>query len=379
VSVAIVHDYLTQRGGAERVVLSMLKAFPGAPLYTSFYDPEGTFPDFAGADIRTLPIDVIRPLRKHHRLALPLLAPVFSRCKLSADVVLCSSSGWAHGVAVEGRKVVYCNSPARWLYQSSRYLGEGHAVAGYALRAMRPYLLGWDRRAARSAASYLTSSTAVAERILAAYGIEAIVLPPPHAVDPGGAVKSVTGLQPGFLLCVSRLLPYKNVGPTIEAFRGLKDHRLVVVGTGPERRRLAEEAPPNVRLLGSVSDEELRWLYTWSAGLVAASYEDYGLTPLEAAAFGKPSAVLRWGGFLDTLIEGEIGVFFDTPEPMAIASAVRAMGQANFCPQTLQAHAARYSEDQFTTRLRSAVLGAGAAPASVTASMGSGKAGESDE
>jgi glycosyltransferase involved in cell wall biosynthesis len=152
-----------------------------------------------------------------------------------------------------------------------------------------------------------------------------------------------------------------------------------VVGTGPERRRLAEEAPPNVRLLGSVSDEELRWLYTWSAGLVAASYEDYGLTPLEAAAFGKPSAVLRWGGFLDTLIEGEIGVFFDTPEPMAIASAVRAMGQANFCPQTLQAHAARYSEDQFTTRLRSAVLGAGAAPASVTASMGSGKAGESDE
>src|SRR6266852_4576655 len=206
-SVAIVHDYLTQRGGAERVVLSMLKAFP----YASLYHPEGTFPEFAGADIRTLPLNGIPPLRRNHRLALPLLASAFSRCRIAADVVLCSSSGWAHGAVVEGRKVVYCYSPARWLYQSARYLGERRSMSKYAaLRAMRPYLRRWDRRAAATADQYLTSSTSVADRIRTIYGIEAEIVAPPQTVVADGLLSEVEGLAPGYLLCVSRLLPYKN-------------------------------------------------------------------------------------------------------------------------------------------------------------------------
>ena len=121
-TVVLVHDYLTQRGGAERVVLSMTRAFPHAPLYTSLYDPRATFPEFGEIDVRTLPINRLPPLRRHHRAALPLLAPSFSSLRISADVVICSSSGWAHGARVEGRKIVYCHTPARWLYQSDRYL-----------------------------------------------------------------------------------------------------------------------------------------------------------------------------------------------------------------------------------------------------------------
>jgi len=105
--VAISHDYLTQRGGAERVVLSMLRAFPRAPLYTSLYDAEGTFPEFRGADVHVTGLDRITPLRRHHRLALPLLPATFSRLRVSADVVLCSSSGWAHATRVDGKKIVY--------------------------------------------------------------------------------------------------------------------------------------------------------------------------------------------------------------------------------------------------------------------------------
>ena len=101
-TVALVHDYLTQRGGAERVVLSLTRAFPDAPVYTSLYDPGGTFPEFAGVDVRTLPINRLAPLRAHHRAALPLLAPSFSRLRVSADVVICSSSGWAHGATGRG-------------------------------------------------------------------------------------------------------------------------------------------------------------------------------------------------------------------------------------------------------------------------------------
>lgn len=350
--VAIVHDYLTQRGGAERVVLSIARAFPGAPIYTSFYEAETTFPEFAMSDVRTLRLDAIRPLRRNHRAALPLLAPAFSRCTVSADVVLCSSSGWAHGVKVDGRKVVYCHTPARWLYQPTRYLGQRHVAAAYALKVLRPYLLRWDRKAAHSAQIYLANSSAVAERIRAIYGIEPGLLLPPHAIDPSGPMQDVPGLCPGFVLCVSRLLPYKNLEPLVQAFAHVQDLRLVVVGTGPERGRLGERAPGNVRFLGSVSDEQLRWLYSACTGLVAASYEDYGLTPLEAAAFGKPAAVLRWGGFLDTVIEGRTGVFFDRPEPALVASAVRTMVSGPFSSEVLRSHADRFSEQGFISALR---------------------------
>ena len=146
--VALVHDYLTQRGGAERVVLSLTRAFPGAPVYTSLYDPGGTFPEFADLDVRTLPINRLAPLRRHHRAALPLLAPSFSRLRISADVVICSSSGWAHGTQVEGKKIVYCHTPARWLYQPDRYLrGRGRPLQA-AASVLRSTLERWDKRAA---------------------------------------------------------------------------------------------------------------------------------------------------------------------------------------------------------------------------------------
>jgi len=354
--VAIVHDYLTQRGGAERVVLSMLKAFPGAPLYTSLYDPGKTFPEFASADIRTMPINGIRPLRTHHRLAFPILAPAFSRTYVDADVVLCSSSGWAHGIESDGRKVVYCYAPARWLYQPSQYLGAGRRFARGTLNALRPALLRWDRRAAWSASAYLTSSRAVADRIRDAYGIHATLVPPPFTLNPGGPTRQVDNLSPGFFLCVSRLLPYKNLGPVLEAFRACPRLRLVIVGTGPAGRGLAELAPKNVVFLGSVEDDELRWLYSACAGVVAASYEDFGLTPVEAAAFGKPSAVLRWGGFLDTVIEDRTGTFFDRPDSHLITPCLEALLCHGFDANELRRHADQFSEPRFIDRLRSLVL-----------------------
>ena len=354
-SVAIVHDYLTQRGGAERVVLTMMAAFPGAPVYTSFFKPETTFPEFAGADIRTMPINAIGPLRTHHRAALPLLAPAFSRARIDADVVLCSSSGWAHGVRATGRKVVYCYTPARWLYQPAEYLGQAKPWTRAALGALHPGLVRWDRRAAASAEAYLTSSSAVAERIRTCYGIEPQILPPPSTIDPDAPQQAVDSLDPGFVLCVSRLLAYKNVDQVVEAFALMPTQRLVVVGRGPEAARLARLAPSNVALLGTVSDAELRWLYTNSVGLIAASYEDYGLTPLEGATFGRPVCVLRWGGFLDTVVEGRTGVFFDRPEATAIRDAVEQMTARSFDPAELRAHAANYSQDRFMERLRQAV------------------------
>jgi len=266
----------------------MHAAFPGATLHTSLYDPAGTFPEFSTVPVVPFSLNRVPALRRHHRLALPILAPAFSRHRVEADVVLCSSSGWAHGVTTDAPKIVYCYTPARWLYDGARYLGDLRSSARPVLRALRPWLVRWDRRAASTACRYLTLSRVVQDRLWSTYRVESEVIPPPHTIRPEAGRTPVAGIEPGFVLCVSRLLPYKNVGPLIEAFRELPHLRLVVVGDGPEGQRLKAVAAPNVRLVGVTSDAELRWLYNSSIGVVAAAHEDYGLTPLEGAAFGKP-------------------------------------------------------------------------------------------
>lgn len=356
--IAIAHDYLTQRGGAERVVMSLLSAFPDASVYTSLYDPDETFPAFRAVDVRTLSLQRIAVLRRNHRLALPLLAPAFSQLRVDADVVLCSSSGWSHGVRTSGKKIVYCHSPARWLYQTDRYVASGakwkRAMQAAMVLLRRP-LMRWDQRAAATADRYLANSNVVRDRIREIYGLDADVVPPPPRLTPAGRHQPVEGVEPGFMLCVSRLLPYKNITAVVRSFEGLAHSRLVLVGTGPQEKRIRDSAGANVCLLGSVSEAKLRWLYANCSGLVAASYEDFGLTPLEAAAFGKPAAVLRWGGFLDTVVEDETGVFFDRPEPAAVVDAVQRLLRANWDNNRLRAHAALYAEERFVARVQGIV------------------------
>jgi glycosyltransferase involved in cell wall biosynthesis len=199
------------------------------------------------------------------------------------------------------------------------------------------------------------NSRAVRSRVADIYGIDAQVVHPPVDIEVDGPRTPPPGIEPGFVLCVSRLMPYKNVGQVIDAFRLLPDERLVVVGTGPLAEQLEASAPANVAILGRVEDEELRWLYGASLGLVAASYEDFGLTPVEAAAFGRATAALRWGGFLDTIEEGSTGVFFDQPDPRAIADAVQVLTSTSWSEEGLRAHARRFGTDQFLDGIATAV------------------------
>jgi glycosyltransferase involved in cell wall biosynthesis len=363
-AVCLAHDYLTQRGGAERVALIMAEAFAGAPLHTTLYEPGSTFPEFEQVDVRASSLNRIAALRSRYRAAMPLLARTVSGMKVDADVLITSSSGWAHGIGVTGRKVVYCHAPARWLYQTDRYLGRHassdlrsrlrRAPAAVVLGALGRGLRAWDMRAARSAHRYIANSTVTRDAIRDAYGIEAEILPPPPALLPDGPELAVEGVEPGYFLCVARLLPYKNVDVVIEAVRRVPGARLVVVGDGPELprlRRIAEQTPC-VQLLGRVPDEQLRWLYRNSSALVAASYEDYGLSPLEAAAFGRPSVVMRAGGYLDTVVPGQTGVFFARPEAEQIAEAMQFAGAVPWDERVLTAHAARFGVERFQARLR---------------------------
>ena len=358
--VAIAHDYLTQRGGAERVVLAMARAFPEARIHTTLYDPGSTYPEFADHDVVTSPLNRVGPLRRDHRLALPLLAPASSSMRVDADVVLVSSSGWAHGFGHGGRSLVYCYSPARWLYQTETYLGgpAHRSPRGLALLLLRPALRRWDLRAARGATRYLAISRVVRERIRDTYGLDADVVPAPHSMDAAAPQEPVPELadwaDDGYHLVVSRLLPYKNVDVVVEAVRGT-DHRLVVVGAGPGREDLLATRPPNVRLVSGLTDPQVRWVYAHSRSLVAPSIEDYGLSPLEAAVFGRPSLTLRAGGYLDTVVEGVTGLHVTAPDPLLFRAGLDAMERHPFDAEVLRAHADRFGEGGFAARLREEV------------------------
>lgn len=356
VKVAIAHDYLTQRGGAERVVLTLHKAFPDAPVYTTFYDPAGTYPEFADAEIVTSPLNRLGLLRRDHRRALPLLAPASARMRVDADVTIVSSSGWAHGFEISGKSAVYCYSPARWLYDTDRYLGRSAHTSplGLALLGMRPALVRWDKRAAARADRYLAISEVVRERIRATYGLDADVLPAPHSMDADAEQQRVAALEDwtdGYVLLVSRLLPYKNVDVAIEAARQ-SGRRLVVIGRGPEEARLRASLPANVRMLRDLTDAQMRWAYARASRLVAPSHEDFGLTPLEAASFGVPTVALRAGGYLDTLVEGQTGLFFDAPQPGSINTVLDRADTHPWDPVLLRQRAEHFGEARFIEKIR---------------------------
>jgi glycosyltransferase involved in cell wall biosynthesis len=260
-------------------------------------------------------------------------------------------------VHTRGRKIVYCHAPARWLYQTDRYLASSPGPVRVGFAGVRPVLARWDRHAARSADRYLANSTYTRDRVRCAYGIDAEVLFPPSGLDAQGPRHELVGIEPGFFLCVSRLLPYKNVDAVVAAFALLGDERLVVVGTGPDEERIRSLARPNVKQLSTVSDAELRWLYANARGLVAASYEDLGLTPLEAVAFGTPTAALAHGGYLDTVMAGVTGVFFDAPEPRSIVDAVRRLRDMPFDATAGERHAREFTEARFRERLAAIVDG----------------------
>jgi len=357
--VAIAHDYLTQRGGAERVVLALQAAFPDAAIHTTVHQPDTTFPQFDRSEVLTTPLQRIGPLRRNPRLALPVLAPVVSRIQVDAEVTVCSSTGWAHGVHATGAKVVYLHNTARWLYQRDEYLDGLPPWYRLGLVPLARPLRRWDRRAAASADVVLVNSAVTRERVRRNWGRDAEILHPPPGLARAGEHRPVAGLEPGFLLTVARLLPYKRVDAVLAALRGLggADTRLVVVGSGPDRARLEALAPAGTRWLGDVADEQLRWLYANAEALVTAAHDDFGLTPLEAMQFGTPVVAVREGGFPETVADGQTGVLFDGASADGVRAGLEALRGRSWDRALIEDRAAAFSPEAFAARVRAVVAG----------------------
>lgn len=342
-NVALAHDFLTQRGGAERVFLTMAQAWPDSPILTTVYNPATTYPEFARHEVRTSPLQRIAPLRSNFRAGLPLYPWAFRRLgPVDADVVLSSSTSFAHGIRSRGCHISYFNSPPRWLWDTERY-----SARAARSRLARP-LFAWMRLRDHEATSQphliLANSHNAADKIHDVYGRWPEVLPPP--VRPRPAADEVGD----YFLVVSRLLPYKRVDVAIAAAAKL-DARLVVVGQGPDGERLQALAGRRVEFRQDVPDVELDALYARCLALVMPGQEDLGLVPIEANTAGRPAVCWARGGALETVVPDQTGLLVDDPSPAALAEGMAAARERSWDTTKLQAHAAHWSEPTFVARL----------------------------
>jgi glycosyltransferase involved in cell wall biosynthesis len=350
--VAIVHDYLNQRGGAERVALELSDMWPAAPVYTALYRPESTWPGFRGRPIRTTFLDRL-PVDEGFRNLFPLYPLAFRALReIDAGVVVASSSGWAHMArAVAGAQhVVYCHTPARWLYGGEHLdRAGGRSLRQTLVRSAAAGLTRIDRAAALRADLYIANSENVRRLIQRVYGIDAIVIHPPVDVD-----RFRPAARGERLLVVSRLLPYKHVDLLVAAATraGIG---LDVVGGGPQLTSLRRIAGPGVTFHGNLPDPAVVALMERCRAVCVAAEEDFGIVSVEAQAAGKPVIAYGRGGALETVVDGVTGVLFHERTGQAVGAAIDAADRLSTTPEAIAEHARRFSRAIFRDRLNEAL------------------------
>jgi len=344
--VAFVHDYLTQFGGAERVLLEMQRMYPQAPVYTSIYDAAAFEGSFSGIDVRTSYLQNIPGATRNFRALLPFYPRAFESLDLRGyDLVISSTTSFAKGVRVAPGTlhVAYVHTPTRFLWYPNEYVTElTPPLAIPVLALVAPWLRRWDLAAAQRPHYLVANSRNIAQRIAQTYGRQSDVVACP------ADVASLSREQPvgDYFLVMSRLLPYKRVALAIEACN-LLGARLIVAGTGPDARRLRAIAGSTVEFAGHVDEQKRRELIAGARALIVPGTEDFGLVPLEAAAAGRPSVAFATGGALETIVEGETGLFFREPRAHALAETLQAVEQARFDRERMQAHARRFAPEVF--------------------------------
>ncbi|HEY6487025.1 MAG TPA: glycosyltransferase [Candidatus Cybelea sp.] len=352
IRVALVHDYLNQRGGAERVFARIAQAWPEAPIYTALYDERVSGEAFPAQRIRSSYLARIPLANRYFRALAPFYPRAFESFDLRPyDAIVSSTTAWAKGVrfASTAVHVCYINTVSRFAFAYDEYVGRMMPAA--MARPVVDRLAAWDRAAAARPTHFVANSRNVAERIRKYYGRDADVLHCPVDVD-----RFSVGPGAGeYYIVASRLLPYKRIELAIEA-AALANVPLLVAGTGPAERALREIARgTTTQMLGYVSDARLNALIGNARAAILPGEEDFGLVPLEAAAAGRPAIAYRGGGALETIVEGETGSFFDEAAPESLAAVLRAFDASRFSPQRLRNHAQAFAPAQFIERLHAIV------------------------
>jgi glycosyltransferase involved in cell wall biosynthesis len=357
--VALVHDFLLDLRGAERVFLVLCDLFEDADVFTAVYDEEGTEGRFAHRHVNTSFLQRLRPTARTFRALLPLYPYAMEALDLDGyDLVLSSSSAWAHGV-LPGEHAVhvsYCHNPFRyaWNAREQALAGRG-ALSRAALSVIFRRWREWDWIAAQRVDRYVANSETTRARISRYFGRDATVLHPP--VDIGRFAPAAPGEE---YVVLAELMPHKRIDVAVRAFTRLR-RPLTVIGDGPDARRLRRLAGPTVRFTGRIGDEEVAARLARARALVVTATEEFGIAAVEAQAAGRPVLALSDGGVRETVVEGVTGAFFDAPDPDALAAAVTAFDALAVDPQDCVRNAERFGVARFAEGISRVVADARAA------------------
>jgi len=348
--VALVHDFLVSLRGADRVFLEMCGLWPDADVFTPVYDEVGTEGRFADRRVHTSFLQKVRPNRRTFRALLPFYpAAVESFDLTDYDLVVSSSSAWAHAVLCDERAVhvCYCHNPFRYAWnERHRALAERRdPLTRAALRGFFRRWREWDWIAAQRVDRYLTNSSTTQARIKSFFGRDALIVHPPVELS------RFTPAPPSdYYLVLSELVSHKRIDVAIEAFAEL-GLPLVIAGDGPDSRRLRRMAPSNVRFAGRVSDTHAAELLAACRAFVLTGVEEFGIAAVEAQAAGRPVIARRGGGVLETVDDGVTGCFWEGG-PTELAEAVRSFDAAAVDARRCVANARRFDSEVFRRSLR---------------------------
>lgn len=350
--VAIVHDYFCNLGGSDSVARALYDLFPNAQMYALLvYTRNRDTPLLRGIKVQTSFLQNLPFANQTHQPYLPLMPIAIESFDLRGyDLIFSSSHTVAHGVIPppNALHICYCHTPMRYGWDmEQQYMSELPAPIRPFMRATMHRLREWDVTASARVDHFIANSHFVAQRIEKYYRRQAVVIPPPvdtafYAIEESP--------RDDYYLIAGRLTGYKRVDLVVEAFRSL-DKKLVIIGEGPERKRLERMATSNVSFLGATSREVLREHFSHARALLFPGLEDFGIVPLEAQAMGCPVIAYGAGGVLDTIRDGETGVLFHEQTVSDVRDALARFEAMTFNPDVLRAHARAFSYETFNARI----------------------------
>lgn len=353
--IALVHDYLTQRGGAERVFELLCKRYPEADIFTSLYDRQQTI-DLGDRIVNTTFLQSIPGAAKYFRLMAPFYFPAFRALDLQDyDLIISSSTSFAKAVRKNpnSRHICFCHNVTRFLWDTETYLREYGDYRYFAplIEQVFDVMRKVDLTYAQEPDLYIANSSIVARRIQKIYNKKAIVINYP--IDTKKFIYS--DIKDEYYLASARMISYKRLDIIVEAFNWL-GWRLLISGNGPEQERLKSKALDNIEFLGHVTDARRTQLFSRATSVIVAALEDYGLVPVEANASGTPVIAYGAGGVLDTQVPGKTGVFFKRQTPESLQTALLEAREINWDYADIRNHAVtHFSEEAFFNQVEQVI------------------------
>jgi glycosyltransferase involved in cell wall biosynthesis len=354
VKIAIVADWLPVYAGAEHVIAALHDLWPDAPIFTTVAN-KGRIGPLNNADIRTTPLQKWYRLIRNHKVMLPWMMRSIETIDLREfDVIISSSHAIGKGIVPpsNARHICYCHTPMRYAWEMEEQYLEDYKIPKFLRRSIKQKMKDirrWDMTTAKRVDQFIANSTTTQERIHRVYNRESVVIHPP--VNDRFFNRHLTSDNSNsYYLTVGRHVPYKRTDLLIEVANKMKIP-LKIAGTGDDFERLKAMAGPTVEMLGFVPDEDLPELYGSAKAFLFAPFEDAGVVPVEAEACGTPVIAYGKGGVLDTVIDGETGLYFAEQSVDAVTDAIERFEKMTFDPEKIQSHAKQFSEENFRKKI----------------------------